>query len=465
MDYDLFGWDVNKILERLKTQDTAHNKEDEEVKNAYEAASGVDLEFQRKLWDERAKGYWGEYKVFSLLFKKVDLPCKILVNVRIPADDGHSTEIDLILIATTGVYVFEVKHYQGRIYGGSVSPTWTAYFKTRESISFDNPLMQNEYHIKNLSKLIPKINIYSYVVFTNRIADTKVSGRYPGAKTVCDINDLSDRLSEDFAGHKEIYSEEQIEQIFKKISPYSPMESNSGDYFKMENRSVPFSEFADAIIQELNQEKEKNRELVKTEVLRQTESLRHQQEELEKLKCENLMQMAAASEERDQAVHALEEFSKNFKLVSPSICDNVAINKDCFTSEVKFEYSDSFMNTINMTFSFGNLSSEWWIRTKDAWFIVGLRNGGVQKYVLKEHIKNYSGQASWIPPQGMLQTHTILLYNTTIEEIRYIKMCNAEVTSNLQITSSNLAPGVEFEVYVGEGVQSIYCTENLTCGI
>ena len=39
-----------------------------EIKKTYNNLSGIDIDEQYDIWDERAKGYWGEYKVFSKLF-------------------------------------------------------------------------------------------------------------------------------------------------------------------------------------------------------------------------------------------------------------------------------------------------------------------------------------------------------------------------------------------------------------
>lgn len=38
------------------------------------------------------------------------------MNLNIPIEDGKTTEIDLLMIHETGIYVFEIKHYKGTIY-------------------------------------------------------------------------------------------------------------------------------------------------------------------------------------------------------------------------------------------------------------------------------------------------------------------------------------------------------------
>ena len=83
----------------------------------YKQLTGVDIEAQKRLWDERGKGYYGEYLVFNKLFDAIPGCGKIIMNLQIPGSYGNTTELDLVFIHETGVYVFEIKHYKGTIYG------------------------------------------------------------------------------------------------------------------------------------------------------------------------------------------------------------------------------------------------------------------------------------------------------------------------------------------------------------
>ena len=53
-----------------------------DIHKVYEKATGVDIEKQYSIWDERGKGYYGEYLVFKEIY--LDLPgeYKILLNVE-----------------------------------------------------------------------------------------------------------------------------------------------------------------------------------------------------------------------------------------------------------------------------------------------------------------------------------------------------------------------------------------------
>jgi hypothetical protein len=61
-------------------------------------------------------GNYGEFLTFCCL-EKLKGDHKLLTNVYLPKKDGSTTEIDLIMIDETGIYVFESKNYSGWIFG------------------------------------------------------------------------------------------------------------------------------------------------------------------------------------------------------------------------------------------------------------------------------------------------------------------------------------------------------------
>ena len=85
----------------------------DDIKNVYKSLTNVDIDVQRRIWDERGRGYYGEYLLFSKLYQFLPGNGKILMNLNIPISADKTTEIDLLLIHETGLYVFEIKHYKG----------------------------------------------------------------------------------------------------------------------------------------------------------------------------------------------------------------------------------------------------------------------------------------------------------------------------------------------------------------
>lgn len=128
------------------------------------------------LWDTYTdKGRLGEYLIYRHL-RKQSGDAKWLFNLYIPREDDRTTEIDVLMLHTSGIYVFESKNYSGWIFGSYYRDEWTQCIKRDEEYRarkyrFYNPVKQNELHVKWLSKLLPEEVhnlIRPVVVFGNR---------------------------------------------------------------------------------------------------------------------------------------------------------------------------------------------------------------------------------------------------------------------------------------------------------
>ena len=118
------------------------------------------------------RGRKGEYFAFEKLKHLENSGAKFLFNVYIPKADGKTTEIDMLMICSTGIFVFEVKNYRGWIFGDEYQSHWYQILssgggKSRKE-AFYNPIMQNRSHVLHLYELINEpLPIYSVVVFSN----------------------------------------------------------------------------------------------------------------------------------------------------------------------------------------------------------------------------------------------------------------------------------------------------------
>ncbi|MBR3611047.1 MAG: NERD domain-containing protein [Oscillospiraceae bacterium] len=222
----------------------------ENLKQEYKQLTNVDIDEQRRIWDERGKGYYGEYLLFSEIYKYVDEKSKILMNLEIPVDPLHSTEIDLLLIHETGIYVFEAKHYKGTIYGRDSDNTWTQFFKTTANKTFRNPIIQNGYHVRALKSLFPEIPIYSVIVFTNEEVDVRIENDNPYID-ICDITFLHDILDENFENNEKVNSYEKVNEIFKSLSKYSPLTES----IKYNGKEAPFESWFIPMLDSLKNQK------------------------------------------------------------------------------------------------------------------------------------------------------------------------------------------------------------------
>lgn len=93
----------------------------------------------------------GEYLIYRSL-KALGDQHKLLTNIYLPKEDGATTEINLIMISASGIYVFESKNYSGWIFGDENTKFWTQALKGGKNFRFYNPIWQNKRHISVLQK-------------------------------------------------------------------------------------------------------------------------------------------------------------------------------------------------------------------------------------------------------------------------------------------------------------------------
>lgn len=116
-------------------------------------------------------GPYGEF----LTIKQIVKACKetqsffkILKNLYLDGANGP-TEIDVVMIHETGIYVFESKNFSGAICGSAEQKEWTQVLESRGKRHFYNPIWQNRGHISALKRVLgQELNYYSYVVFSER---------------------------------------------------------------------------------------------------------------------------------------------------------------------------------------------------------------------------------------------------------------------------------------------------------
>jgi len=108
----------------------------------------------------------GEALLAATIDKHFSRPHLLLNNITLATPEG-TTQIDHVLVADTGIFVIETKHYSGWIFGDPQERQWTQAIYRKKS-RFQNPLHQNYGHIKALQTLfdLPAEDFHSVVVFT-----------------------------------------------------------------------------------------------------------------------------------------------------------------------------------------------------------------------------------------------------------------------------------------------------------
>lgn len=98
------------------------------------------------------KGSFGEWLV--KIFTNVTTDTLILHDVLIDGADGHTSQIDLLMIGACGIYVVEVKMYENaKIYGDGNKSTWY-YYLDGKKYEIYSPMKQNKKHIEYLKAFL-----------------------------------------------------------------------------------------------------------------------------------------------------------------------------------------------------------------------------------------------------------------------------------------------------------------------
>lgn len=116
-------------------------------------------------------GLYGEYLCVAAIEERVPHPL-ILTNLYLPhpTKQGHTTEIDVLLINQSGIHVIESKNYSGWIFGREQDRQWTQSMPNRKKFKFYNPIKQNELHMKAIERLLEldRTLLFSWIVFSDR---------------------------------------------------------------------------------------------------------------------------------------------------------------------------------------------------------------------------------------------------------------------------------------------------------
>lgn len=167
-------------------------------------------------------GARGEYLIYKYL---TNIPGykRFLFNCYIPKDVyGHTTEIDVIMIHETGIYVYESKNYKGWIFGDVNQRTWTQTLRSSSGIQknhFYNPIMQNETHIKWLAQYLNWQNtkiFHSYIIFGD---ETILKTHIPNSEeyTIITRNNLIEKTMDKIVYAKKVLDIETIDRLYQKL--------------------------------------------------------------------------------------------------------------------------------------------------------------------------------------------------------------------------------------------------------
>ena len=177
------------------------------------------FEYFMKDFEKQLKGIAGE-SIIQLLLNNPQLGYrKIMKNIYVPYGN-QTTEIDVLMIHETGIYVIESKNYSGWIFGSENQQQWTQMLNSYTKKRFYNPIWQNRTHIRALSNYtnINKSKIKSYIVFSDR-CELKAIPPNTSECIITKIDLFLYAIYNDINNRKKIFTVEEVNQIEEKLKP------------------------------------------------------------------------------------------------------------------------------------------------------------------------------------------------------------------------------------------------------
>lgn len=120
------------------------------------------------------KGNFGEQ--LAKYYSKIMTDAFILHDVLIDGADGFTSQIDLIMIGSKGLYVVEVKMYSDAVVYGSGQKSQWYYYVGGNKYEIYSPVKQNKKHIKYLKDMLKEFgDVPCFSVIAMVCKDFKVS--------------------------------------------------------------------------------------------------------------------------------------------------------------------------------------------------------------------------------------------------------------------------------------------------
>ncbi|MBU1312053.1 MAG: NERD domain-containing protein [Gammaproteobacteria bacterium] len=168
------------------------------------------------LFGNKAKflGAMAERSLHKLLLKQLPMSYKHYRNLVLQTAQGDLTEVDHLIISPFGIFVLEVKNYQGWIFGNEKQPEWTVQHFRRKH-RFMNPLRQNYKHTEAVKHVLGLTaddagKVHPLVVFSPRAAF-----KTPMPDNVLHLDQTGDYINQYY---QQCFSDEQLRQFSARLN-------------------------------------------------------------------------------------------------------------------------------------------------------------------------------------------------------------------------------------------------------
>jgi len=217
--YPLIKDGVSAFIQKRYIEPLSQKKDRQNEPENYQLATGNTA---RHIQGD--KGDYGEYLIFKSL-EQLHTKGYMLGNLYIPYKNG-TTEIDVVLIHATGIYVFESKNLTGNVYGNVDASQWVQHLGRRKYNVY-NPVWQNNTHLNALSNVlgISKQKLHSYIVFGENTTLKKLTLK-KSPPPVLTIDHLHKILKKDMLFRKRVFSGKDMRLINGYLWQYSRVDED-----------------------------------------------------------------------------------------------------------------------------------------------------------------------------------------------------------------------------------------------
>ena len=187
------------------------------------------------------KGKKGEYLTYNELTLVTGYK-KFILNAYIPTKNGETTEIDIIMIHETGLYIFESKNFSGWIYGTDTENEWVQILSNGRKIQknyFFNPIIQNRQHMKWLGHYLSDVlPMFSFIVFSDRCVLREINST--GSRNfVVNRFELLDKVKDVISSNKSTLSKSNIDVLYEVLYPLTQVsEEVKNEHIRQVNKKI-----------------------------------------------------------------------------------------------------------------------------------------------------------------------------------------------------------------------------------
>ena len=167
------------------------------------------------------KGNFGE--LLTKYYSKIMYDTLILHDILIDGAEDLTSQMDLLLIGETGIYVVEVKMFNdARIYGDGKRSTWY-YYKGGKKYEIYSPLRQNKKHIEYLKKFlqdfgeVPCYSIITLICEEFKVTNINKNPDYITTAICSSLPSMNEAIKIISKDKQRIFDQEKRQEIYNYI--------------------------------------------------------------------------------------------------------------------------------------------------------------------------------------------------------------------------------------------------------